>query len=226
MARTEKWHGTAAMNPLFAGMDAETIDRAAILLDGYLRRYARGELLHRPWTRMDRFALVLSGTAQACADDIDGNRMILTDVQPGVTFGESLCFLRIAESPVYIVASTETEVLWLSAEALYGARSEGMIPELQRRFTALLAARTLTMNSRIRILSRRSIREKLLVYFGECAAKAGGEEFTVPFSREDMAVYIGSDRSALSRELSRMRKDGIIDYRRNRFRLLRTALQK
>jgi CRP-like cAMP-binding protein len=92
---------------------------------------------------------------------------------------------------------------------------------LAGRFTAMLAARTLTMNDRIQILSNITIRGKLVTLFSQLAARAGAQEFAVPFDRGDMAAYLGVNRSALSRELSKMRDEGIIDFHKNEFKITR-----
>ena len=208
-------------SPLFCGMTAEDIRKAVALFGGEIKKYPKGEMLHLPMTAFARFGFVLSGKVHACCDDIDGNRMIMADVSEGVTFGESLCFLGIKDSPVYVYASEDSVVLWLSADVLFDGGTDGTVPGLQRRFASLLASRTLAMNSRIQILSKKTIREKLTVYFGELSSACGKDVFEIPMNREDMASYIGADRAAMSRELSRMKRDGIIDYHKNTVRLIR-----
>ena len=91
---------------------------------------------------------------------------------------------------------------------------------LANRFVSALASRTLSLNQRIQILSRNTLRMKLITFLSQYAA-AQGDVFTVPFDRASMANFLGADRSALSRELSRMRKEGILDYHRNQFRILK-----
>ena len=91
---------------------------------------------------------------------------------------------------------------------------------LSNRFISALATRTLHMNQRIQILSRNTLRMKLTTFLSQYAA-AQGDSFTVPFDRASMANFLGADRSALSRELSNMRREGIIDYHHNWFRILK-----
>lgn len=91
---------------------------------------------------------------------------------------------------------------------------------LANRFVAALASRTLSLNQRIQILSRRTLREKLITFLSQYAT-AQGDTFTVPFDRASMANFLGADRSALSRELSHLRKEGVLDYHRNQFRILK-----
>ena len=77
------------------------------------------------------------------------------------------------------------------------------------------------MNDRIQVLSLRSLRKKIHTLLQQYMRRSGGSTFTIPLSRDDMAVFLGCDRSALSRELARMKEDGLIDYYRNSFKVLR-----
>ena len=210
---------TLARNPLFAGLGEAETGALLRILKGTVRAYEKGSIPHQAGTPMERFGLVLSGRVQACMDDLDGNRMILAEVAPGVTFGESLSFLKIPDAPVYIYASEGAEVLWLSPEALFTDLPDPLLPELRRRFMTLLARRTLDMNQRIRVLSQLTMREKLMAYLTGLAAQQGSRTVTLPLSREDTAVYIGANRSALSRELGRMQRDGLITVRRRQIEL-------
>ena len=178
-------------------------------------------MVHATGTPMERFGLVLTGMVQVCVDDIEGNRMIMAEVLPGVSFGESLCFLRKKDSPVYAFAAEDSRILWLSADALLAEPENGACSDLQRRFTAALAAKNLSMNNRIQVLSKLSLREKLTAWFTELAAAQGSDTVRLPMNREDTAAWIGANRSALSRELARMKKEGLIDYHRETVKILR-----
>ena len=208
-------------NPLFAGMDRAQTEKALTLLKAERTQWGRGEMLHASSTPMERFGILLSGAVQVCVDDIEGNRMIMAEVAPGVTFGESLCFLKTRDSPVYIFATEDSEVLLLSPDVLFSATADPFYTDLRRRFTAALAAKNLSMNSRIQVLSRLGLRAKLNAYFTELAGNQGSDLIRLPMNRDDTAAYIGANRSALSRELARMKADGLIDYHRNTVRILR-----
>ena len=210
-----------AANPLFTGLDRESLRRQLAVMRAEKAFHGKGEMLQAAGKPIRRFGVVLSGAVQVCADDIEGNRMIMAEVAPGVSFAESLCFLKTRESPVYIFASVDTEVLWLSTEALFTDGDDPFLTELQRRFTAALAAKALTMNNRIQVLSRLTLRGKITAYFTELAAAQGSDVIRLPMNREDTAAYIGVNRSALSRELARMKAEGLIEYRKNEVRILR-----
>ena len=90
----------------------------------------------------------------------------------------------------------------------------------------MLAGRTLDMNNRIQILSNLTLREKLITFFSQAVSSGGSTQFDLPFDRESMAVYLGTNRSALSRELSKMRDEGIISFQRNHFTVFKKNAKK
>ena len=218
---TEKDLEVLGRNPLFAGLDRDQALRALSLLRAEKAVCERGAMLRPVGAPVDRFGIVLRGAVRVCSDDIEGNRMIMAEVEPGIAFGESLCFLETRESPVYMFAGEDLELVWLETAEIFSPGADAFRTELQRRFTAALAEKNLGMNSRIQVLSKLSLRGKLTAYFTELAAAQGSQVIRLPMNREDMAAYIGANRSALSRELARMEQEGLIDYHRNEVRILR-----
>ena len=203
---------------LFSGLTEGELSDALHFFDAREKKYARGELLKSAVDPLPAFGLVLSGAVTVAMEDIDGREMLRSHVAPGSTFGESLCYLR-ETAPITIAALSDARVLWLRADRLRERAETPLEQILQARFTAMLARRTLKMNDRIQILSRGSIRQKLNAFFTECARDAGSPAFAVPFDRAGMAAYLGVDRSALSRELSRMRDEGLLTFSKNQFAL-------
>lgn len=202
---------------LFAPMSDAEIAEALTLLDGRVATYARGAFLHRTGEVLSAFGLVLGGTVQVYTDDLDGNRMMMANVEAGGSFGESLAYLA-TPTPVYIQTATGAEVLWLTPARLH--TPDPAARALHTRFTAALAARTLEMNDRIQILSKPTLREKILCLFSQYERKSGSRTFTLPFDREGLAAYLGANRSALSRALATLKKEGVIDYYKSSFKIL------
>ena len=208
------------MHTLFAGLSDEDISSALEYFSAKVKNYRKGELLHRFGEKLRSFGVVLSGTVQVFTDDISGHQMMMAIVTEGGSFGESLCYLAVEEAPVYICAAEDCEILWLSAERLHNISENEFEHDLKNRFISDLAQRALDMNRRIQILSKHLLRDKLITFFTDYARTYGTKPFSVPFDRSGMAIYLGSDRSALSRELSAMKREGIIDYNKNIFRFL------
>ena len=216
-------------SPLFAGLDPAGVHKVLSFLDASEAECGAGELLHVPGTVLERFAFVLSGQVQVYRDEPDGTRLLMAGNGPGDSFGESLCFLG-TDAPVTIIASEKSRLLWLSMEPVKAASAASLgggeaaedaefVHEVTMRVMECFAKRALAMNDRIQVLSQRSLRKKILTLLQQYGRKNPGRTFELPLSREDMAVFLGCDRSALSRELARMKSEGIIDYYKNSFRI-------
>ena len=207
--------------PLFQGLPPDALEYALSYFEAHVKAYEKGDFLHQVSFPLERFGLVLSGTIQVSMDDMDGHHIIMNNVSAGGLFGEAYCFLG-TDAPIYICAVTEAEVLWMRPTRVKAPRLplQERDQMLANRFVAALASRTLSLNQRIQILSRRTLREKLITFLSQYAT-AQGDTFTVPFDRASMANFLGADRSALSRGLSHLRKEGVLDYHRNQFRILK-----
>lgn len=204
-------------SPLFQNMSESGIDRALKLFHAQEARFKRGQYLCHAGEPMTRFGFLLKGTVQVFIDDVNGERFLMNSVGAGDSFGESLHFMEVKDPPIYIVATEDTRLLWLNARQLKEASKTTETLETALRFVALLAQRTLTMNDRIQILTQPSIRAKLNLYFTQCANRFNSRTFTIGFNRNQLADYLAVNRSALSRELSRMKEEGLIDYHLNSF---------
>jgi CRP-like cAMP-binding protein len=203
---------------IFRGFDERQLALALDFFEAEFRFFPRGSFLNRISAPLTRFGLVLSGTVRVYRDDVNGHHMILANVGAGETFGESLCWLG-QDADVYICAVTDVELYWLKANNLKNPAksSEPYAALLRERFISMLAHRALDMNDRIQILSQTTIRAKLMAFFSQCVTRGGSNCFEVPFDRSNMAHYLGTDRSALSRELGRMRDEGLIEFSGSRF---------
>ncbi|MBQ4639882.1 MAG: Crp/Fnr family transcriptional regulator [Clostridia bacterium] len=194
---------------LFQGLDDSKLQSALAFFDARESAYEKGDLIkpvHAPFTR---FALVLQGRVQVYTDDLSGNQMMMAHVEKGGMFGESLSFLE-QEEAVYAVAVTACRILWLHPGNIRRLQPQSALETtLIHRFIQNLAARALSMNDRIQILSKLTLEEKLRAFLS-LYQKRRGNEFVIPFSRTELATYLGANRSALSRALSQMQKKGLI----------------
>lgn len=216
------WRAALRGVPLFAGLSDGETDAALALLSARRTTYARGAYLLHMGEPVGAFGLVLAGRVEVATDDFEGRAMLMAAVGPGETFAESMAYLGVSASPVYITAPEGATILWLSPGPLH---ADGGAPDAARlrlagRFSAMLATRCLSMNDRIQTLCKPSIREKLRAFFTAWERRAGSATFRIPLDRAALAAYLGVNRTALSRELSCMAREGEIEYYRNTFRLL------
>lgn len=207
-------------NRLFKNLSAEDLAYALRFFDAKELVLKKGTFFKRVGETAPRFGLVLSGSLQVYMDEPDGGRLVMASLGPGAVFGQAMAYLG-KEEPVYIVATAESRVLTMSTGRVCSVSKDPRDAEISARFTAMLAETTLSMNRRIQVLSKLTIREKLLAFFAEVPGFSEGKTVELTLNREDMAAYLGVNRSALSRELSCLKKEGKIDYYRNSFRLLK-----
>ncbi len=209
--------------PLFKGLKDAELERALAFFDARERVCARGEVLNRPGEPLRRFGLVLSGSIMVFMDDFDGNSLLMASVTPGVTFGESLCFLGI-DAQVRIMCASDGAILTLDPSRLKdcATHTDAFEASLCVRFTSMLAERALALNDRIQVLRKKTIREKVVTLLSQYSAKGSGK-VELPYNREAMAIYLGVNQSALSRELSRMQDEGIISFSGSRFMIEQAA---
>ena len=206
-------------SPLFR--DIAPADLASLLdcLDARERAYEKGAWLLRRGEWTDRLGLVLSGTVHILREDFWGSRSIVGLAEPGEIFAESYA---LAGEPleVSVLAASDARVLFLRVEtALTGCG------QLTRNLTALLAEKNLTLTRKMRHMARRTTREKLLSYLSAQALRSGGPEFDIPMDRQQLADYLAVDRSAMSAALGKIRDEGVLEFRKNHFRLLEPGEQ-
>ena len=206
-------------SPLFR--DIAPADLASLLdcLDARERAYEKGAWLLRRGERTDRLGLVLSGTVHILREDFWGSRSIVGLAGPGEIFAESYA---LAGEPleVSVLAASDARVLFLRVETALTDCGQ-----LTRNLTALLAEKNLTLTRKMRHMARRTTREKLLSYLSAQALRSGGAEFDIPMDRQQLADYLAVDRSAMSAALGKLRDEGVLEFRKNHFRLLEPGEQ-
>lgn len=210
-------------NPIFRGLSGKDLADAKEFFSLYEKSYLKDELIKMPGDSMTSFGIVIHGSVIVYMEDSDGNQIIMANVLSSEAFGEALCFLEASDISIYIRAFSDCRIAWLSTDNIKkrGALQNPLFVSLNTRYISMLSERMLAMNDRIQILSKSSLRQKLLTFFSQCERKSGKNTFDTAMSRHDLSVYLGVDRSALSRELSKMRKEGILEFYKSSFKLLK-----
>lgn len=207
---------------LFKGINPSDLETMLRCLGAEVKAAPKGEILLLAGDKPEYVGVVLSGQLHIIKEDSDGNRSLLTAIAPGGIFGEALCCAGVEESPVTVLADIDCAVMLLRFTRILHTcgRSCEFHTKLIGNMLGLIAEKNLMLQSRMEIVSLKSIREKVTRYL-ESLSPARGEEFAIPFNREEMADYLCVDRSALSHELAKMKRDGIIEYQKNRFCMIR-----
>ncbi len=206
---------------LFAGLSPQQIDALLREWQPQRRSYCRGETLLLAGYETQVLGIVLSGQIEAEKHTADGTALTLTRMGPGGIFADILAGSRGAKSPVTVTAAADTTVLLLPYGRLLrqGAALDAAHAAVLQNLIAAIAEKYFTLDRRIEILMLHSVREKVLHYLRTEAVRLPDGALQTPYDRAGLAAYLGCERSALSRELSRMRRDGILQIDGRTFRL-------
>ncbi|MDD3212248.1 MAG: Crp/Fnr family transcriptional regulator [Eubacteriales bacterium] len=206
---------------LFQNIRPEELPQLLACLDARVVRYIKNQTVFSSGESIRRFGIVLSGGVQVVHDDFYGNRSILGNFGTGELFGESFACAQVKALPVSVIATAESEVMLIDCQrlAVPCARACGFHGTLIRNLMGVISQKNIALTRKMELTSKRTTREKLTAYLMTEAQRAGASRFTIPFDRQGLADYLSVDRSAMSAELSRLKRDGILDYHKNRFAL-------
>lgn len=200
--------------PLFKDLTPAEWD--ALARAGHLRtkRFAKHEIIFHAGDRVHEIGVVLHGSVHIENLDLWGSKSILSSVSCGQAFAETYAFCGDALM-VDATAAEDCEILFLHIAAFSGAVSEKLLHNL----LTVSMRKNLSLSQRIFCTTPKTVRGRLLTYFSAQAARSGSMRFEIPFNRQQLADYLNLDRSALSKELCRMRDEGLLEFEKNRFYL-------
>lgn len=215
-------------SPLFSGFSEEEFVQMLQCLGAQTKEYNKEEIVLLMGEAVTQVGIVLSGTAHIIREDYAGNRMIIEELGAADMFGEVFAFAEVDHSPVTVLAVSKSKVLFLDFKRMITTCPSACAfhARLIKNMLKLIAEKNLRLNYKITLLSRKTTREKLIFYFLSQISKAKGKKITIPFNRNELADYLCVDRSAMSREICKMRDQGIISFRKNEFQLLDLSKMK
>ncbi len=202
---------------IFVGLTPYETDEVIKKLSAGKRSFKKGEYILRNGDEARLFGIVLSGEVMIESADYWGNSIVTAAVAEGGIFAEAYA-LASGVMGTDVTARTDAEIMFFSAERLFLTS----VPEkFMKNLLKAVAAKNVRINEKLSHMSKRTIRAKLISYFSAESRKAKSDEFELPFNRRRMADYLAVDRSALSAEMSKMKKEGLIDYDRSKVRLFK-----
>lgn len=210
---------------LFYGIDPEDLAAMLNCLQAEKKTFKKNESIYRVGDTAEAVGLVLAGKVCIFQDDFWGNRSILDHAGPGQMFGEAYACLQTEEMQVSVTALEQTEVLLLDVKRILHTCTSACSfhQRLLRNLMQTLAQKNLLLTRKVQHMSRRTLREKLLSYLSACSQACRSQSFTIPFNRQQLADYLSVDRSAMSSTLSRLREEGILEYEKNHFVILKES---
>lgn len=210
--------------PIFRGIEEE--EYRDLVSGGCVRRaeYQKGEVLFHTGDKTREFGILLDGEIHIENIDVWGTRLILHSIGAGQSFAETYAFCS-EPLMVDVTAARDSNVLFVDLGVLLtpGNHSKSWYPKLLQNLLVLSTQKNLAWSQRMFCITSKSIRTRVMTYLSAEAVRRGAMEFTIPFNRQQMADYLNVERSALSKELGHMKKEGVLTFRKDHFHLLRTG---
>lgn len=206
---------------LFAGIAAE--DRKAMLscIGYHIASFRKGEIIAFEQEHIRHVGVVLSGSVDMIKEDIWGNKTMLVRAYKDEVFAETFACGQDNLSVVTFMVSKDARILFLPFDRVMHSCSMAcqFHHQLVENMVHIIANKNRDLMRKVEVVSKRTIREKLLAYLSIQAQTQNARYFEIPLGRVELAEYLCVDRSALTRELAKMKAEGIIDYHRNSFRM-------
>ena len=206
----------ATQSPLFRGIKPADLTALLGCLGAAERRYAKGQVILAEGQPTEQIGLVRTGLVLIENCDVWGSRTILGSAGPGAVFAEAYACTPGEPLRISVTAAEETTVLFLRVGKLLTACPNGcpFHAQLTRNLLTVCAQKSLQLSRRMLHTSPKTIRGRVTAYFSALAVQQGSLRFTLPFDRQQLADFLGVDRSALSSTLSRMQREGLLELGR------------
>jgi len=205
---------------IFEDMNDEEINECLSKLNYSFKKYKKDEVIFSSGEYINQLGIIISGRTNIERINFLGKRTILTNVEHNDIFNEAYSLLNNQILLVDHVASQDTFIIMLDVSNIYNIPYNESIYKLIKNLLKLSLHKSIMLSKRSFCIANKTIRERVISYLDLLSNELKSKEFDIPFDREDFADYLNVDRSALSNELSKMRDDGLIEFRKNHFIIL------
>ena len=207
--------------PLFRGMEKDRIQKIILLSGCFIKNYKKANYIYFEKDPINCIGLILQGQVYMTKDTVWGDQAILVRMGRGELFGENFACAPDHTSTVTFYAPTPTKVLFIPYRRLLSCAGEKEALPFIENLITMMTDKAQKLMEKSATLAQKTLRGKISYYLTTEAEKQGSLTFTIPYSREDLAGYLSANRSALSRELTAMEKDGLIRVKGRKFELLK-----
>lgn len=202
---------------IFKNFSIDEIIEIFSVISFYEKDYKKNDIILAENTKVEYFGIITNGKIALSNFDYFGNRNILNVFEKGDSFAEALVSLEI-QILHEVISLTDSSIVWIEYKSL----SKSLYyQKILNNLLNIISTKNLILNKKLQILSKRTTREKILEYLSnQKKALSLDSNFEINLNRNEMADYLALDRSNLSRELGKLKKEGIIDFKKNKFKLL------
>ena len=208
--------------PLFSDIGVDGLSQILSCLNARVMSFGKKQMILTEGSSARNIGIVLSGSVHIVQLDYYGNQTILANAYPSDLFCESFACAGVETLPVSVVSNEPCEILLFEGKGVVHTCERNC--EFHRKMIYNLvhdlAGKSIALHQRIKIVSKRTTRDKLMEYLMVQAAECGKSSFDIPYDRQELADFLEVDRSGLSVEISKLKREGIIDNHKRSFTLL------
>jgi len=208
--------------PLFVGVEEDRLLQMLTCLGAKVESFDKKYTVFSEGNPAKYIGIVLSGSVQIVQMDYYGNRSILGSAGVSEIFAEAFACAQAEAIPVTVIASEPSQIMFIDCAHILYTCAKGCEFHKKLIFNLMrnLAVKNIGYHQKIDITSKRTTRDKLMTYLMYCAKREGGNSFSIPYDRQELADYLEVDRSGLSAEIGKLKKEGILENTKNHFVLL------
>lgn len=218
----EKWLSVLNTCPLFTGFSIEEMRGILQCLDIKIQTYRKNDFITIAGEPFSEIGIVVDGNIASTKETVSGSRVLISVLSPGEMFGEMVAYSGQSDWSVTVIAQTNCTIVYFPQDKIIGCCEKICISHkrLILNMLKVVSRRALMLNRKVQYLSIKSLRGKISTYLLEEYNKKGSKTFQLNLNRNDLADFINVSRPSLSRELGRMRDDGIIDFHASAIKIL------
>ena len=207
---------------LFRNMTETEIGQLLDLLRAEEQRFLKGSRIFSAGEKTSRLGVALEGSVTIESNDIWGNRTILNLIESGTVFAETYALLENEPMLVDAVANEDSRIVLLDAgrKKMIRYGTEAWMMKYITNFLSIAVRKNLNLSGRSFHTAPKTIRGRVMSYLNAVALQKHTNAFEIPFDRQQLAEYLNLDRSALSKELGKMQREGLITVKKNRFTIV------
>jgi CRP-like cAMP-binding protein len=213
-------------SPLFQGISENEISSLIKCLGCSFKTYAKGESIYIEGDFVREIGVVVSGRVRLTKGDAWGHRNIISEISEGEIFAEAIVCGGLGVVFETVIAAEQAEICFVDFQRIISTCSTACVFHslVIRNMIGVFARKNIMLTSKMEHITKRTTREKLLSYLSEQSKLNGTMSFQIPFDRQALADFLSVDRSALSAEMTRLKKQRILDFRKNNFKLLEKTI--
>lgn len=207
---------------IFKNIEENEVDLLLKCINNYRKTFKKGEIILREGEKTEYMGIVITGSVVVERADLWGNNTVLGVISPGGIFAETYAILNDEPLMINVYANENTEILFLRTNEIFKTceKSCNFHDQLILNLIRIASFKNLNLSRKILHTGPKTIRGKLLSFFSEWVKKENSLSFSIPYNRQQLADYLSVDRSAMSNELSKMQKEGILEFKKNKFKII------